>query len=1304
METLFVSSTFRDLLFERDAIRDIVLPRLNEEAQKYGQSVAVCDLRWGINTQDLDSETANRRVLDICLDEIAQSASPMIVILGERYGWIPPVELIRSAAERNRLRLNDLSLSVTALEIEYGMSIHRENTLFYFRELQNAPADEKYLPEDSEHQKKLQALKAKIVRQAGDRVRTFRVRFDGADVCQEDVRQFVNMVYEDVCRAMKPRWSRHRQGTPEEQEQEQERHWTYFRERNQLFLARLEQANQIVQKVLDGMHSVSIKGSPGSGKSTLLGKIAVILSEYNMTVIPIACGLTETASTAMGVLRLIVTGMELELKLPHKIEKANGDVNLWRARQNELCAMFDRRGQKLVVMVDAVDQLAQNEDRDNMIFLPDSRQAQVIVSSLPHIAYQGEQDIPLLPIGDAEKKAVIRRMLEYHHRDLADQVISELTEKGSSDAPLYLSLILQRLMMMSQTEFDQINRRGGGMEEISHYQIDMIRDAPESLEGMSAALMRTAGDKINGELVSRVNEYIAVSRYGLRESDLALLLGDKWDYLAFRQMLNYMRESYMRRDDGRYDFTHQSIRRGIQRACKDQAHRHHEIWAALHKLADPVRIGELIYHCMKATKVNNQKYFVSHVAHFYKDDLVLKGAAGCVYAVSMIDGGKWMSELFEKAEEYGQEKWLIQFFDGYCRNLFSENYTESVITLQILRQESELLDRLVVAGNENLAEKWMWCYEACSVAAKNAYDDSRMNYVEKYYAVGKKLYQKGILDDQAMWDVYYNVVNTLKDTPDESGQRRGAEIAKVAMDSGLMGKLLDQGVDLGAALYFFGSLGEIYMRLGEYDKCLDAYQRDLKLRRGNAEKRPTATNHFFAAGGYYNVGNALVGLGRFEEACFYYETAVELTEKYHEAGETNVWRLMVLQSDFNLYDNYAIALGAIEPKTGVCNIEQYKKAFAYKKKAIRLYRCYHQENQTFPERFPKLAKALGGIISNLYADKSCQEMCRSEMYQLFNDILTEDEGRLILSDTIENMNILGGDYLGIFRALEYSYAPEEVQKEYRDRFRGSIIQHFDNKIRKAEKEQSTGQKRKDNIALAYYNKSLAFFQTEQRVFFGEAVELAEKASQMYLEMESPEGIESKIFWTTEAAVFYYTGKCFAQVEDIEAVAYWYKAAADRQRKALELSGDSDDAKWLKEFESAYDAVKNLPGYVSLDRLMPLKKAFTAEKPKQQSPAPKQPKSQKLKTVQNANGTQTATYSDGSRYTGQWKDGQREGFGEIVFPSGAGYRGEWKADKMCGYGVRIDIYGKEIYGLWDGNTLIKSVSKIRATWALRKYKR
>lgn len=45
MKTIFVSSTFKDMHFERDAIQEQVLPEVNHEAAKYGQRVSFCDLR-----------------------------------------------------------------------------------------------------------------------------------------------------------------------------------------------------------------------------------------------------------------------------------------------------------------------------------------------------------------------------------------------------------------------------------------------------------------------------------------------------------------------------------------------------------------------------------------------------------------------------------------------------------------------------------------------------------------------------------------------------------------------------------------------------------------------------------------------------------------------------------------------------------------------------------------------------------------------------------------------------------------------------------------------------------------------------------------------------------------------------------------------------------------------------------------------------------------------------------------------------------------------------------------------------------
>ena len=66
MKHIFVSSTFRDMHEERDIIHEKVLPELNEYALQYGESVSFCDLRWGVDTEELESEEGARKVLSVC--------------------------------------------------------------------------------------------------------------------------------------------------------------------------------------------------------------------------------------------------------------------------------------------------------------------------------------------------------------------------------------------------------------------------------------------------------------------------------------------------------------------------------------------------------------------------------------------------------------------------------------------------------------------------------------------------------------------------------------------------------------------------------------------------------------------------------------------------------------------------------------------------------------------------------------------------------------------------------------------------------------------------------------------------------------------------------------------------------------------------------------------------------------------------------------------------------------------------------------------------------------------------------------
>ena len=181
MKSIFVSSTFRDFHKERDLLRSRIIPALNNIAKQYGEFVNICDLRWGVDTSqngDPDSE-----ILSVCLDEIDRSRPYMIVFLGERYGYVPGKKSIYEEVERRGIDLEDLEISVTHLEIEYG-AFHNQDTLehiwFYFREMECL--GEKPGLQDSlerEYQEKLTNLKQRIKTLAGERVHFYKI---GSDV------------------------------------------------------------------------------------------------------------------------------------------------------------------------------------------------------------------------------------------------------------------------------------------------------------------------------------------------------------------------------------------------------------------------------------------------------------------------------------------------------------------------------------------------------------------------------------------------------------------------------------------------------------------------------------------------------------------------------------------------------------------------------------------------------------------------------------------------------------------------------------------------------------------------------------------------------------------------------------------------------------------------------------------------------------------------------------------------------------------------------------------------------------------
>jgi len=61
------------------------------------------------------------------------------------------------------------------------------------------------------------------------------------------------------------------------------------------------------------------------------------------------------------------------------------------------------------------------------------------------------------------------------------------------------------------------------------------------------------------------------------------------------------------------------------------------------------------------------------------------------------------------------------------------------------------------------------------------------------------------------------------------------------------------------------------------------------------------------------------------------------------------------------------------------------------------------------------------------------------------------------------------------------------------------------------------------------------------------------------------------------------------------------------------------------------------------------------------------------------GKGTRVYPDGSIYTGQFKDGKREGQGSLSWPDGIHFTGQWRSDKKHGYGTQAYADGSMYVG-------------------------
>ncbi len=554
MKQVFISSTFKDMQFERDLINAKVAPRLNLFLQKYAEKVHFGDLRWGVNTTELESEDCSKKVLSVCLDQIEECKPYMIILIGERYGWIPPAELLTQAAKSKGIDENMLEedISVTQLEIEYGALLNPDlegRVLFYFRnpiDLSKMSEKERagYLAESEIHKQKIEKLKERIRAIYPNSIKYYSAEYDEASGKIVALDDFAEQVYQDLSAVLDKDLAHFSSLCPQERALLNSHTFftelaedSYFLDDEEIYESNLDAIEYYYEFRYETNPLFElITGESGSGGKTLTAQKYLKAKKEGYNVFCFAYAIDEFTSSPQKVNEAIVYKLEklLERKQSNKYE------------YDYICELFEEYS---------------NSDLPHLhLYFINFLQNSLILfhhiaSKLPnltgvsfhvHFKYPLEEGIPLpfflknkittpQPLDDERAIGVVNAILKANRKELPPVVINEMVKRESGDNPLYLSLLTQRLINFDSEDFANIRAMGDGMDNINKYMIEMIRSCGDDVKALAKDLFLELTQRIDRQtalhLISHLTLPFHFEEEGIR--DLLEFAGWKCDALSY---------------------------------------------------------------------------------------------------------------------------------------------------------------------------------------------------------------------------------------------------------------------------------------------------------------------------------------------------------------------------------------------------------------------------------------------------------------------------------------------------------------------------------------------------------------------------------------------------------------------------------------------------------------------------------------------------------------------------------------------------------------------------------------------------
>jgi tetratricopeptide (TPR) repeat protein len=584
---VFISSTFVDMQAERDHLRNFVFTKLEEDLRKRRHFLEWVDLRVGVATASEDDAHARELyVLKVCLDEVRRCRPFLIVLLGDRYGWVPPKDRSEAAAKEAGFSTNVDGRSVTDLEIDFGVlsdTAQQRRSFFYFREplpYRDMPGEtaarysDSYDPklsaaEQADRVIRLAALKRRIERQLPNRVHRYSLQWDADDECITGLKDWGGMVLKHIWDELDAETKAYEAAADIRwQRAEREALEDFAADRARDFVGRQEIIDSLtslcLSPVADGaIWGACVTGDPGSGKSALFGELCRRPEPETENIAPEdqrcfsgltrrlggkdggdvfplahAAGASIAAPSVDSMLRRWIDELASALKIPDVGLAENADPDTVEAAFTRLLHQMAAE-RRVVVLVDALDQF-ENTTRGRFatwlprLWPPNARFFATTIAgeaSKELAKRPGMQTLSLPALDPDEARDIFKGICDRYHRTFEPEVIDKLLAKTGPAGPawgnpLWLVIAVEELNLLDADDFDRARTYEGLRpdEQLRELMLEDIDRFPGDIPGLYEHTFKRA-EKLFGESLTRAFlGLIAVSRAGWRESDFRILL------------------------------------------------------------------------------------------------------------------------------------------------------------------------------------------------------------------------------------------------------------------------------------------------------------------------------------------------------------------------------------------------------------------------------------------------------------------------------------------------------------------------------------------------------------------------------------------------------------------------------------------------------------------------------------------------------------------------------------------------------------------------------------------------------------